>query len=142
MVVLAGLTAVGGTTATFAQAVHARRRAVGVYRATGANRLQLVRILLADACRLSIPAIAAAVIAALATIRLLALAGLFTVFGVRLSPQIPLPILLLAVGSALLLMFLSVLIAALPYLLAEPTAVQRGQRTVSREPEESKGERL
>jgi hypothetical protein len=29
-------------------------------------------------------------------------------------------------GSALVLMALSVLIAALPYLLAQPTAVQRG----------------
>ncbi|GKZ14749.1 FtsX-like permease family protein [Haladaptatus sp. T7] len=126
MVVLAGLTAVGGTTATFAQAVHARRRAVGVYRATGATRGRLVRILLADACRLSIPAIAAALVAALLTVRLLAVTGLFTVFGIRLSTAIPLPILALAVGSALVLMGLSVLIAALPYLLATPTAVQRG----------------
>ncbi|WP_223301694.1 FtsX-like permease family protein [Haladaptatus sp. R4] len=140
MVVLAGLTAVGGTTATFAQAVHARRRAVGVYRATGANRLRLVRILLTDACRLSIPAIIVAIIAALLTLRLLALAGLFTVFGVRLSPQIPLPILLLAAGSALVLMCLSVLIAAMPYLVSEPTAVQRGTTPI--EPEESWGERL
>ncbi len=139
MVLLAGLTAVGGTTATFAQAVHARRRAVGVYRATGANRLQLVRILLADACRLSIPAIVIAVVAALLTIRLLAIVGLFTVFGVRLSPRIPLPILLLAVGSALVLMGLSVLIAAIPYLVAEPTTVQRG---TSNRPEESRRERL
>ncbi|ODR79637.1 hypothetical protein BG842_12400 [Haladaptatus sp. W1] len=126
MVILAGLTAVGGTTATFAQAVHARRRAVGVYRATGATRGRLVRILLADACRLSIPAIAAALVAALLTVRLLAVTGLFTVFGIRLSTAIPLPILALAVGSALVLMGLSVLIAALPYLLATPTAVQRG----------------
>lgn len=126
MVVLAGLTAVGGTTATFAQAVHARRRAVGVYRATGATRGRLVRILLADACRLSIPAIGAALVAALLTVRLLAVTGLFTVFGIRLSTAIPLPILAIAVGSALVLMGLSVLIAALPYLLATPTAVQRG----------------
>ncbi|MFH5844818.1 FtsX-like permease family protein [Haladaptatus sp. CMAA 1909] len=126
MVVLAGLTAVGGTTATFAQAVHARRRAVGVYRATGATRAQLIRLLLADACRLSIPAIIVALAAALATIRLLAVTGLFTVFGIRLSTQIPLSILLLAVGSALVLMGLSVFVAALPYLLAQPTAVQRG----------------
>lgn len=131
MVILAGLTAVGGTTATFAQAVHARRRTVGVYRATGATRTQLVRLLLADACRLSIPAIIVALAAALVTIHLLAITGLFTVFGIRLSTQIPLPILLLAVGSALVLMGLSVFIAALPYLLAEPTAVQRGTTSES-----------
>jgi ABC-type antimicrobial peptide transport system permease subunit len=126
MVILAGLTAVGGTTATFAQAVHARRRAVGVYRATGATRAQLVRLLLGDACRLSGPAIVVALVAALVTIRLLSVTGLFTVFGIRLSTRIPLPILLLAVGSALALMALSVLIAAFPYLFTEPTAVQRG----------------
>ncbi|WP_231186653.1 ABC transporter permease [Haladaptatus sp. DYF46] len=139
MVVLAGLTAVGGTTATFAQAVHARRRAVGVYRATGATRAQLVRLLLADACRLSIPAIVLALAAALAAIRLLAVTGLFTVFGIRLSTRLPLPILLLAVGSALVLMGLSVLIAALPYLVAEPTAVQRGTTNRPKPREERDG---
>ncbi|WP_435156603.1 FtsX-like permease family protein [Haladaptatus sp. DFWS20] len=126
MVVLAGLTAIGGTTATFAQSVHARRRALGVYRATGATRWQLLRTLVADAVRISVPAIVVALVAVLATIRLLSWVGLFTVFGFRLSTRVPPRILFIAVGSALVLMCCSVFIAALPYLTASPTTVQRG----------------
>ncbi|WP_175609735.1 ABC transporter permease [Haladaptatus litoreus] len=126
MAVLAGMTAIGGTTATFAQAVHARRRTVGVYRATGATRWQVLRPLLADVFRISIPAISIALIAGLTTVRVLSHFGLFTIFGFRLSTQIPLSTIALAVGSALVLMCLSAIIAAVPYLYAPPAVVQKG----------------
>lgn len=126
MVVLAGLTTIGGTTATFAQAVHARSRALGIYRATGATRWRVLRTLIADAFRIAIPASLLALVITLVTIRGLAFVGLFTVFGLRLTTQLPLSVLLLAVVSALVLMCLSVLIAALPYLITEPSTVQRG----------------
>ncbi|WP_458190822.1 FtsX-like permease family protein [Haladaptatus sp. NG-WS-4] len=125
MVVLAGLTTIGGTTATFAQAVHARRHALGVYRATGATRWHILRILFTDAFRIAIPASLLAVVVTLVMIQTLAFVGLFTVFGLQLETQVPLSLLLVAEVAALVLMFISVFIAALPYLLAEPTTVQR-----------------
>ncbi|GAA0240999.1 hypothetical protein GCM10009000_065800 [Halobacterium noricense] len=126
MSVLAGMTAIGGTTATFAQAVHARRRALGVYRATGATRWQVLRPLIVDVFRISIPAISIALVVVLTIVRLLSYFELFTIFGFRLSTQIPFSTLFLAVGGALVLMCLSAIIAAVPYLLAQPATVQKG----------------
>lgn len=86
LVVLAGLMTVGGTTATFAQAVHARRRTIGIYRATGATRSGILRRVLGDAVLVGTAGAVGA--AGIAQIVLLGLAewGYLTVFGVQIDP--------------------------------------------------------
>lgn len=95
---LAGLSTVGGTTATFAYAVHTSRRDIGIYRATGADPGQILRLVFADAIRVAVPAALLAFTLAYAVLRGLSWADLLVVFGVRLS----VPLSPFAVGATLL----------------------------------------
>jgi hypothetical protein len=123
MVLLAGLTTIGATTATFAQTVHARRRAIGVHRATGATYGKVLRQVLLDAVRLSLPATLLALLVALLAARILGAIGALTLFGIRLSPSAPLPVLAGTALGALLLSSLSAVLATIPFLLAAPTTL-------------------
>ncbi|MFB9808966.1 FtsX-like permease family protein [Haladaptatus pallidirubidus] len=124
MIGLAGLTTIGSTTSTFAQVVHSRRRSIGIYRATGATRLQLLKLLLGDVLLLSIPAVIIAVVSALSTVYLLSFSDLMTVFGIQLNVATD-PYMLLGVGiGALLLSCIGVLLAVVPFLTAQPTELQ------------------
>ncbi|PSP95372.1 hypothetical protein BRC84_03235 [Halobacteriales archaeon QS_1_68_44] len=88
LVALAGTMTVGATTATFAATVRARRRELGIYRASGAPPRRILALVIGDALRVGI--VATALAGALAAVGLLALdwAGVLTVFGVRLLPAI------------------------------------------------------
>ncbi|RYJ08625.1 FtsX-like permease family protein [Halogeometricum borinquense] len=109
MIALAGVSTVGGTAATFAHAVHANRRRIGIFRATGASRRQLLGILAVDAVKLSLPAIAIAFGTAFTVIYVLARSDVLVIFGIKLhAPQsvellfgTGLGALALAIGSAL-----------------------------------------
>ncbi len=92
MIVLAGVSTVGGTTATFAHAVQTNRRKIGIYRATGATRRQILQLLAGDALRIAIPAAAVSFVGMYALVRLLSGADLLVVFGVRL--RVPLTLFL------------------------------------------------
>ncbi len=130
IVFFAGLATIGGTVATFAQAVHARREALGVYRATGATRGRLLRLLLVDACRVSIPAIVGAFLISWCVLQGLVLLDQLVVFGVRVSLSFQ-PLFVLGIGvSALLLSCLGAGIASYPYLTTAP-AKMRGRRNDS-----------
>jgi ABC-type lipoprotein release transport system permease subunit len=102
LVVLAALMTVGGTTAAFAAAVAARRRTLGVYRATGATPARVARLVLADALRIGI--VAAIIAVALASVALAGLgaADLLVVFGVRIGFPTPAVLLVCAAGAVLL----------------------------------------
>jgi len=121
LLALAGLMTVGGTTATFAGAVHARRRSIGVHRATGASPTALVRLVVGDAVRIGAVAACLALVAGVAVLHLLSLAGLLTVFGVSL-PATPSPA--VAAGTVVGGLALTVLGAGLTTasLLARPPA--------------------
>ncbi|PSP62986.1 ABC transporter permease [Halobacteriales archaeon QH_8_64_26] len=123
MVALAALTTIGSTTATFAQAVHARRQAIGVHRATGATYGQLLRTVLLDALRLSIPATAIALLVAFGIGFALEATGALVLFGIRLSASPSLTVLLVTVLGALVLSSLSAVLATIPFLLAPPTTL-------------------
>lgn len=83
---LAAALTVGGTTATFARAVHGRRATVGVYRATGAAPVRILRVILADAARIGTLATCLAVPVGLAGLQVAEAFGYLTVFGVRITP--------------------------------------------------------
>ena len=125
MMVLAGLTTIGSTTATFAQGVHARRRAIRIYRATGATQWQLLKILLGDVVRISLPASIIAVLCALGIMSVVSITGLLTIFGIQLPVSTNPFVLLGTIGGSFLLSCLSVSLAVLPFLTADPTALQQ-----------------
>jgi ABC-type antimicrobial peptide transport system permease subunit len=116
VVLLAGATTAGATTATFAQAVHRRRRTLGVYRATGADGRRLLALVLADVVRIAVPASVIAVALAAAAARLLAESGVLVAFGVRLGLGAPAWVLPAGV-------LLSIAIAAVGAVLAVAPAV-------------------
>lgn len=123
LLALAALTTVGGTTAAFAQSVHARRRAVGVYRVTGATPGGVLRLVVTDALVIGCVASLAAVVAGLAAAVAVERAGYLTVFGVRLSVT-PDPALVAGcVVGALSITVVSAGLATLSLLRAEPAAL-------------------
>ncbi|WP_348609323.1 FtsX-like permease family protein [Halobaculum rarum] len=83
LVLAAGLT-VGGTTATFARAVHGRRETIGIHRATGASPGRVLGIVLGDALRIGTAATLVAIPVGVAGLRVAGHLGYLTVFGVRI----------------------------------------------------------
>ncbi|MFB6112429.1 MAG: FtsX-like permease family protein [Halobacteriaceae archaeon] len=96
---LAVLAALVASLAVFAAAVHARRRAVGIHRASGATPAQIGRLLLGDALRIAVPAVLLAVGVATTVTWLAARAGLLTAFGVTLWPPLT-PVVLVGLATA------------------------------------------
>ena len=108
MIVLAGVSTIGGTTAAFAQAVQSRRRDIAVYRATGATHRQLLWLLASDAFRVAVPAGILSFIGVYIVVSILSRAGLLVMFGVQLSvPLTP----LIAVSTLVIAMLLSIVSA-------------------------------
>lgn len=96
---LAGLMTVGGTTASFAQSIHARRRSIGIRLATGATRRRVLGLVVRDALLVGAAASAVALAVGLLIVRALDALGYLTVFGVDLS-TVPDPPILAAVVAA------------------------------------------
>lgn len=82
---LAGLSVVGGTTATFAYGVYVNTRSIGIHRATGASPGRILRTLFGDAVRIAVPASLLAFGIAVSVLQALVWADLLVVFGVRLT---------------------------------------------------------
>jgi len=126
---LAAFMTVGGTTATFAQAVYARRRTIGIYRATGASPGCILRLVLADTVRIGAIASLAALVLALLALRVLDAVGYLTLFGVSLQPT-PSPA--VAVGivvGSLCVTLLGATIATLGLLRPSPASLLSGKRS-------------
>jgi hypothetical protein len=123
LVGLAGLMTVGGTTATFAGAVHARRQTLGVHRATGATPVAVFRLVLRDAVLVGI--VGAALATALAQAGLLALGelGFLTAFGVRIEPTVGVVGLLAALAGGVGLTLLGAGLATVSAVLQTPSAL-------------------
>lgn len=88
LVGLAALATVAATTVSFSRAVHARRRTIGVHRATGATPLQVSRRVLTDAARIALPAAGLALLCAMAAVWLLARTDVLVAFGIALVPAV------------------------------------------------------
>ncbi|WP_162562490.1 FtsX-like permease family protein [Salinigranum rubrum] len=125
IVLLAGFATIGGTTAAFAQAVHARGRTIGIHRATGATDRQVLWMLVRDAVVIALPSTLVGVLIAYVALRVLEFSGLLVVFGIRLSiPAVPWLVAMVIVGG-LLLSMTSVVAGALGFLRAPPTRLLR-----------------
>ncbi|WP_435068281.1 FtsX-like permease family protein [Haloplanus sp. C73] len=126
LVGLGVLMTVGSTVAAFADAVQARRRDIGIHRAVGATPRQVVRLVLADAARISLPAAVGSLVLAGAALALLSLTGTLTVFGVRLAPSIPLAIAPLLALATFALSVASAGVVAWRYCAVDPAALFGG----------------
>lgn len=121
MLVLAALTTIGTTTATFTQVIHARRRAIGIHRATGASPRQVLTTVLKDVCLISLPAVVIALGLGIVAVTLFGQFDLLTLFGIRLSTATPAPVLLGIAMGAFGLSVLSAGLATIPFLARPPT---------------------
>jgi hypothetical protein len=126
LVVLAALSTVGATAATFAQAVHARRRTIGVHRSTGATRSRVLRTVLGDVIRVAVPATVLGVGVAAACTAVLGRLGLLVIFGFALPGVAPPAVLAAIAAGGVTLAVLGALVATVPYLLASPVSLLSG----------------
>ncbi|WP_101297147.1 FtsX-like permease family protein [Halegenticoccus soli] len=125
---LTGLMTVGGTTATFAQAVHARRRTVGIRRATGATPAAVVGTVLLDAFKIGVVATGLALVLSVGLTTALLSAGRLTLFGVTLRPALSAALLAAVGAGALALAVLSAGLAAASLFKPAPAALLGGTR--------------
>lgn len=125
MISLAGLSTVGGTAATFAHAVHANRRRIGIYRATGASRRQLLGALVRDAITLAVPAAVVAFSIAFACLWALAEQNFLVVFGIKMEVSLSPTLLAGSIVGALTLAVTSALGVGYAFLVSEPDQLLR-----------------
>jgi ABC-type lipoprotein release transport system permease subunit len=112
IVALAFLMGTGTTAAVVIQAVHARRRTLGVHQATGASPRRIVRIVLGDGLRLGAVASVIGVAATYVGLTVLVETGYTVLFGVRIAPLVNAWVLGGLLAGALLLVGVSSLLAA------------------------------
>lgn len=132
MIVLAGLMTIGSTTAAFAQAVHARQKAIAIHRSTGARPTRVLRIIILDACKLAIPAVLLAAVGALIALFLLNAGDLLSVFGIQLTTDLSPLLVLLTLLGAVVIAVCSAVLAVVPALRSSPTAVWHGTQDEKR----------
>ncbi|WP_458208913.1 FtsX-like permease family protein [Haladaptatus sp. NG-SE-30] len=140
LVALAALMTIGSTTATLAYAVHTRRRAIGVYRATGVAPWQLVKLVLSDVLWLAVPTIGLAlVIAFLATVAF-AHFDLLTLYGIRIRPMLSPVAVVGIVAVGIVIMLTSALLVVAGLLKQTPTTLMATDRGGNPETGQARGE--
>lgn len=120
LVSLAGITVVGSVAAALASAVRARRRTIGVLRATGATPRAMTRRVLSDCLRVGAVATGIGIVLGVGIARLLASMGVLTLYGVRVHVDPSLSLLVGVAGSALALTLAGGWIASRGVLRVEP----------------------
>lgn len=128
LVGLGALMTVGSTLAAFASAAQARRRSIGIRRATGAGPGRILGAVCRDALRIAVPAAVVGAALALVARQLLRATGLLTVFGVDLSAAGGAPPALLAgvVAGAVALAVGSAAAVAAGFVLRDPARLFDG----------------
>ncbi len=137
--VLAGSMTIGSTTAMFAQAIHARRQAIGVHRATGALPRQVTLLILTDALKIGVVATGLALGGALLTTTVLAKSGFLTIFGIQITPMVTLTVIGVVICGELMIILLSALLVALSLLRQQPVALVRAAEQTNNSATNSRG---
>ncbi|WP_254546093.1 FtsX-like permease family protein [Halomarina pelagica] len=119
---------VGSTAAAFAGAVHARRRSIGVHRATGMAPRRLFALAMRDALVLALPASLLAVGLGTAAVIAATEAGALTAFGVAFSVAANPVVLGATAGAALALALGSAAGVVLRFASESPADLLRGER--------------
>ncbi|WP_245800173.1 ABC transporter permease [Haladaptatus litoreus] len=130
LIMLAGMMTVGSTTAVFAQAVHARQQAVGVYRATGASPIRVLRVIITDALTVGLVAIGCALICGIAGLALLSTLDFLIIYGVRITPTISPTVFVGSLIGGLGIVLVSAIVVAGSLIIRQPSAlVRKGSQT-------------
>lgn len=137
LVALATLMVLGGTVAGFAQAVAARRRAIGVYRVTGATPTRLLLHATVDAARVGVVAAVFALSVSVGGLLVLDAVDALTFFGVRLRAIPPWPHLLAVAAGGTGLAVVSGVVATAGSVLGPPGRFLRARPVTRRPPTEA-----
>lgn len=127
LVSLAALMAIGATTATFADAVHARRETLGIKRAVGASPGSILWVVLGDALRIGLMAAIGGTGLALAVLWALDAVGVLAMFGIRLLPGLAPFAVIGVVVAAVVVAVLGAGIAVLGVLRVSPAELLTGR---------------
>lgn len=122
LVTLAGVMVSGALVASFARAIHARRRTLGVYRATGASPLTVVKIILRDTLLIGSVSVTVGLALGVVLIQSLAALDLLVFYGIRITPSFTIGTLLTVGAVALGLVLLGTLIPTVAVLKKAPAA--------------------
>ena len=136
---LAAAMTVGGATATFAQAVHARRDALGVYLATGATSWRVLRLIGRDTVLIGGVAALGATALGQAGLVVLADLGYLTVFGVRLAPILGSIEMAVTIGGGVLITLVGAVLATAILIRGSPAALLAPSTTPA-QPAQTRGE--
>jgi len=112
LIALAFLMGIGSTATVVIQAVHARRRTVGIRRVTGASPRQVVWTILGDGLRVGVIAGLAGIVCAYAGLTALVWTGYTVIFGVRIAPLVTPWLVVGVLGGTIALVGVSSLLAA------------------------------
>jgi ABC-type lipoprotein release transport system permease subunit len=123
VVSLLAVTTVGSTTSSFTRAIDASRSTVGVYRATGAARRDILRFVLVDALKVGGAAALLAAAAATVLVNGLLAVGELRAYGIALEPALSPAVLLGTVVGGVALAAFSALLAAAGLLVRSPAAL-------------------
>ncbi len=128
---LVAVMTIGGLSAAIARAVHARRRTIGIHRATGASPRRILQLVLRDTVIIGTVGASLAFVASLLVMQLLDVTGLLTVYGIRI-PAIPPPgVLLVGFVVSIALTLCSATVALISLLYEPPASVMtREQRAM------------
>ncbi|WP_396611647.1 FtsX-like permease family protein [Haloferax sp. S1W] len=123
VITLMGVMTVGSTTAAFTRSIYSARHMIGVYRATGARRQDILALVFIDTLKIGlVSAVGALVVAVVAVVGLLSL-GELRVFGIALTPTLSLPVVAGMVAAGVLLAVTSASLATVSLLLRDPAAL-------------------
>ena len=127
LLLLGAAMTIGGSGAAFVGAVHANRRTIGIHRAVGATRLQIVKVVLGDAIQIGGIAVGIALVLGILAFELLDRAGLLTVYGVRMQADLSWPLVGGIVLGGLLVVLMGAGLATATVLATEPATLLRGE---------------
>lgn len=125
---LGALMTVGGLTAIFSRGVHARRRTIGIHRATGATPRQIVALVLRDAVVIGVTALLVAFPLTYLVLASLSSAGVLTAFGAAIQPVFTPQIIALGTAIVLGLVVLGATFATATLVGADPATTLTDER--------------
>lgn len=137
LVALAALMVSGTLATSFARAIHARKRTLGVYRATGASPVTIVAIIVRDTLLIGAVSVLLGMGLGIALLSALDSLDLLVFYGIRVSPPVTPGILLAVGGVAMVLVLIGALVPTLAMLRDAPAD---SFRTLSRPARERRHE--
>jgi len=129
MVLLAGLMTAGALVASLSGAIHARRRTIGVLRATGAGPVRVLWLVWRDTARIATVAAIGAGVGATVAVWAAAQSGLLTVYGLDIGGALAIEFVVVAICGAVVVTLGAATVVTGRLLLAPPGALLTAHRS-------------